>query len=155
MQREEKNAGQKAILRFSSGSLAITVIGAVYYYEVTLPSSSSAITLYVGEASSTAYGFGNASNTLTSNPGPQLTLKAGQTYTVTVYNVGTMQHNWAIVDTKSSTATVLWSSATPFINPGSNAKVTFQAGSAGSYFYICQIPGHVALGLWGSVEVNS
>ncbi len=146
---------KKVLYVLAAAIVVIVVIGAVYYYEATLTSSSAMpMTLYVGEVSSTAYGFGNTSNTLTSNPGPMITLKAGQSYTVTVHNVGTMQHNWAIVDTKSSTATVLWNSATSFINPNSDAKVTFQAGSAGNYFYICQVPGHVALGLWGSITVN-
>jgi len=65
-----------------------------------------------------------------------------------------MQHSWAIVDAKSTTANVLWTAATSGIDPGATSQVTFKAGSAGSYFYICQVPGHVALGLWGTVTVN-
>ncbi len=137
--------------------IAIVVIVAVYYYETTLAppaGSGTPLTLYVGEISSTSYGFGDAANTLTTNPGPILTLTSGQTYTMTIYNVGTMQHNWAIVDAKATNANVLWNSAAPTINPDSDAKVTFKAGSTGSYYYICQFPGHVALGLWGTVTVN-
>ncbi len=137
--------------------IVIVVIGAVYYYESTLAppaNSGTALTLYVGEISSTSYGFGQTATTLTSDPGPTITLIAGQTYTMTVQNVGTMQHSWAIVDAKNSSANVLWNSATPGINAGSNAQITFKAGPDGSYFYICQIPGHVALGLWGTVTVN-
>ncbi len=137
--------------------IAIVVIVSVYYYETTLTppaGSGTPLTLYVGEISSTSYGFGNSANSLSSNPGPTLTLTVGHTYTMTIHNVGTMQHSWAIVDAKSSSANVLWNSATPLINAGSDAKVTFKAGSAGSYYYICQVPGHVALGLWGTVAVN-
>lgn len=137
--------------------VAVIIVFSVYYYETTLtpPSGSGApLTIYEGEITATAYGFGNTSSSLTSNPGPTITLTAGQTYTMTVYNVGTMQHNWAIVDSKSSSANVLWGAVTSPTNAGSSAQVTFKAGSAGSYFYICQIPGHVALGLWGTVTVN-
>jgi plastocyanin len=73
---------------------------------------------------------------------------------MTIHNVGTMQHNWAIVNAKSSTAAVLWGAVASPINAGSSGQVTFKAGTAGSYFYICQVPGHVALGLWGTVTVN-
>ncbi len=137
--------------------IALIVIGSVYYYETTLtpsPSSATPLTLYEGEISSTAYGFGNTASSLSSNPGPTIILTAGKTYTMTIHNVGTMQHNWAIVDAKSSTANVLWKSEASLINPGSSGSVTFTAGSAGNYFYICQVPGHVALGLWGIVTVN-
>ena len=137
--------------------VAVIIIGSLYYNETTLapPAGSGApLTLYEGEITSTAYGFGNTSTSLTSNPGPTISLTAGQTYTMTVYNVGTMQHNWAIVDTKSSTAKVLWGTVTSPINAESSGQVTFKAGSAGNYFYICQVPGHVALGLWGTIVVN-
>ncbi len=135
----------------------VIIIGAVYYYETTLTppaNSGTALTLYEGEISSTAYGFGDSANTLVSNPGPTITLKAGQTYTMTVHNVGSMQHNWAIVDAKSTSANVLWGAAISFTNPGLTNQVTFTAGSTGSYFYICQVPGHIELGLWGTVTVN-
>ncbi len=137
--------------------IVIVIVGSVYYYESTLvppAGSTTQLTLYEGEISTTEYGFGNSAITLTSNPGPTITLTAGQRYTMTVHNVGTMQHNWAIVDAKSTTANVLWSAVTPATNPGSSGQVTFTAGSAGSYYYICQVPGHVALGLWGTVIVN-
>lgn len=137
--------------------IVIVIIGGIYYYETTQnppANSSTPLTLYVGEISSTSYGFGETASALTSNPGPTLTLTAGHAYIMTVHNVGTMQHSWAIVDAKNSSANVLWNSATQGINPGLDAQITFTAGSSGSYFYICQVPGHVELGLWGTVTVN-
>jgi len=137
--------------------VAIVIVGSVYYYSTTLTpkaGSGTPITLYEGEITAATYGFGNSPNTLTSDPGPTITLTAGQIYTITVYNVGSMQHNWAIVDAKSTTAKVLWGAVTPAINAGTSGQVTFKAGSAGSYFYICQVPGHVVLGLWGTITVN-
>ena len=103
------------------------------------------------------YGFGNSASSITS-PGPEIDLTAGTTYTITLHNSGTMPHNFAIVDSKSSTANVLWSAQVKSnsnpVNPGSTGSVTFTAGSAGNYYYICQVDGHVALGMWGQVKVT-
>ena len=54
------------------------------------------ITLYEGEINATTYGFGTSPTELTS-PGPQLNLQQDQSYTITVYNIGTLPHNWAII----------------------------------------------------------
>ena len=114
-------------------------------------------TIYAGEVSSSTYGFGNSASSITS-PGPTLTFTSGQTVTVTLQNVGTMSHNWAIVNAKSSTATVLWSaqiaSSSNPVSPGSSKSVTFTVGSSGNYYYVCQVDGHVNLGMWGNVVVN-
>jgi uncharacterized cupredoxin-like copper-binding protein len=120
--------------------------------------STSNVTLYAGEINSGQYGFGNSTTTLTS-PGPTLTFNSGQTVTVTLHNSGQNPHNFAIVSTKSSTGTVLWSSAIQSVNnpvsPGSSGSVTFTVGDPGNYYYICQVDGHVALGMWGNVVVQA
>ncbi len=151
-----KKSNKNLLYRLVAVVIVIVIIGVFFYYDTMLPSSGSGtpLTLYVGEISAQTYGFGNSSSSLTSNPGPSLTLKTGQTYTMTVHNVGTMQHNWATVDAKSSTANVVWGAViSNVINPGSGGKVTFKAGQVGNYFYICQVSGHVALGLWGTITV--
>jgi plastocyanin len=139
--------------------IVVIVVGAVAYYE-TLPKGTPAnaiqLTWYAGQVSDSAYGFGTTS-TVTS-PGPQLTLTSGTKYTMTVNNVGTMPHNWAIVNAKATNAQVLWgaqidSAANP-IPAESSGSVTFTAGAAGTYYYICQISGHVDLGMWGTVVVE-
>ena len=127
----------------------------------TVSASSSpgttTMTIYSGEASSSTYGFGNSASSIGS-PGPSLTLKVGQTYTMTLVNSGTMSHNWALVDAKSSTANVLFNaqigSSTNPLSPGTSQSVTFTPTTAGSYYYICQVDAHVALGMWGTVTVN-
>lgn len=143
-------------------AIIVIIIGiaGVLVYQYTRPTttpSGNYVDIYAGEVNSSTYGFGNSANRITS-PGPTLTFTAGQTVTVTLHNAGTMPHNFAIVDSKSSTATVLWnakiqSSSNP-VNPGSTASVTFTVGSAGSYYYICQVDEHVSLGMWGIVTVN-
>lgn len=120
--------------------------------------SGSTIKLYAGEKSTSSYGFGSSAGNIQS-PGPTITLVKGQSVTVTVYNVGTMPHNWAIVNAKQSTAAVQWnaqidSAGTP-IPAGGNGTVTFTPTTSGSYYYICQVDGHVGLGMWGNVTVNS
>jgi len=154
---EMPKKSRKALYAAITIVVAAIIILSTYYFgtnQTPNAGSGTPLTLYVGEITNTEYGFGNTSTNLTSNPGPTITLTAGQTYTMTVHDIGTMQHNWAIVDAKSSSATVLWGALTSPINEGSSGRVTFRAGLAGSYFYICQVPGHVALGLWGTIIVN-
>ena len=120
--------------------------------------AATQVTLYAGEKSTSVYGFGSSASSITS-PGPTLTLTSGDTVTVTLHNAGTMPHNFAIVDSKSSTATVLWnsqiqSSSNP-VSPGSSASVTFTVGNVGNYYYVCQVDAHVALGMWGNVVVQA
>jgi uncharacterized cupredoxin-like copper-binding protein len=114
-------------------------------------------TIYSGEVSTSTYGFGNSASSI-SSPGPTLTFTAGESVTMTLQNAGTMQHDWAIVSTKSSTGTVLWGaqigSASNPVAAGGSGSVTFTVGSAGDYYYVCQVDGHVALGMWGNVHVN-
>jgi plastocyanin len=159
--------------------IIIIIVGGVVAYEYTRPSSPSSspspsasasasvspssspatttLNIYAGEVSSSTYGFGTSASSITS-PGPTLTFTAGEKVTVDFHNVGTMAHNWAIVATQSSTAAVLWgaeiqSGSNPVL-PGDTASVTFTVGSAGNYYYICQVDAHVALGMWGNVVVN-
>ena len=139
----------------------VIVVGGVLAYELTKPSSTSGggthIDIYASDSPS--YGFGNSSSTITS-PGPPIILTAGQTYTVTLHNVGTVQHNWAIVTQKTDGNTNLAfsgaqiGSANNGVAPENSASVTFTAGSAGDYYYICQVDAHVTLGMWGTVTVN-
>ena len=123
----------------------------------TVHAQTSNVNIYAGEIPM-QYGFGNSSTTI-SSPGPTLTFISGQTVTVTLHNSGSMQHNFAIVSTKSATGTVLWGaqiqSASNPVSPGSSATVTFTVGDPGNYYYICQVDAHVVLGMWGKVVVET
>ncbi len=122
-------------------------------------SSANAIqvTIYAGEVSPTQYGFGNSSSSITS-PGPTLTLKVGQPYTVTCNNVGAMPHGWEITAQNATGSQVLFGAqiaATNYLAPGASGSVTFTPNTAGNYYYICPVPGHVQLGMWGNIVVTS
>jgi plastocyanin len=135
----------------SIGLLCVTL-------ETTQVQAATQLTVYAGEINANLYGFGSSATTIVS-PGPPMTFTSGEIVTVTLVNAGTMPHNFAIVDAKSSTANVLWSaqigSADNGLNAGTNSSVTFTVGNAGNYYYICQQDGHVNLGSWGNVVVNN
>ena len=132
--------------------IAILIFGSIYYVFMrpgsnSKPSTHSVqpikLTLYEGEINATTYGFGTSPNDLTS-PGPMLNVSQEATYTVTVYNIGTKPHNWAIIGAQwapivtNGQLTSLRPFATGFvqfsaqigsdadpIQPGSSGTVTF------------------------------
>ncbi len=137
--------------------IVIVVVGVVVALMYQPPAKGTPLTLYAGEVSSSAYGFGNTASSITSNPGPTITLKVGTTYTMTVNNVGTMPHAWEITSQKA-TGSVLFGAQidpTSYIAPGSSGSVTFTPNQAGNFYYVCTVPGHIALGMWGNVVVTS
>ena len=71
------------------------------------PKPNLTVTLYAGEVSMMQYGFGNTSSSITS-PGPTLTFKIGDVVNMTVYNSGTMPHNWALTDSNQTSGHVLF-----------------------------------------------
>lgn len=138
----------------------VIVVAGVLAYVLTRPGGTSGggthIDIY---ASDSPYGFGMSAGSLTS-PGPNIALTSGQTYTITLHNVGTVPHNFAITTDKVDASTNLAfsgaqiASASNAVPPGSTGSCTFTAGSAGSYYYICQVDSHVSLGMWGTVTVS-
>ena len=122
-----------------------------------LPPPNVSVNLYAGEVSPSLYGFGNSSSYITS-PGPTLTFKVGDVVNMTVFNVGTMPHNWALVTTNQTNAKVLFgaqiASGSVPIEMNQTGSVIFQVTKSGNFNYICQVPGHVQTGMWGSVVIN-
>jgi uncharacterized cupredoxin-like copper-binding protein len=135
--------------------LAVAVLPGVTTTTTQAPNVS--VTLYEGEISSSLYGFGYSSNSLVS-PGPTLTFKVGDIVNVTVTDVGQMPHNWAIVSTNQTSAPVQFNaqirSASNPLQHGESGSVIFTVTKAGDCYYICQVPGHVDLGMYGKVVVN-
>lgn len=116
------------------------------------------ITLYAGEISSGKYGFGLNPNNLTS-PGPTFYLNTSDIVNMTVVNVGHVPHAFACVNAPRTGATVLFgaaiaSSADP-LPPGQSGSIIFNPNTASSeYYYICPVPGHAELGMWGTMVVS-
>jgi len=136
----------------------IVVIGLLSASAATVKAQTgTALTLYAGEKSTSAYGFGSSASDLAS-PGPTLNLVEGTTYTMTVYNVGKMDHSWEISTSKATTTSPLFEAGigiSTYITPGGNGTVTFTPNQTGNFYYVCTFPGHIALGMWGNVKVTS
>jgi len=122
----------------------------------TFGDASIGIVLYAGEINASTSGFGYSASTL-SSPGPSLTFRVGQRYTVTLVNVGAKSHNWALVNAKSSNATVMGGQIGSAYNPVSPG--TSQSLNLGPFpvtdnlYYICQVDDDVSLGMWGLVTI--
>lgn len=106
------------------------------------------------------YGFGNTADNIIS-PGPTFTVKVGTTVTIDFSNVGAMGHNWALVTGKSSGNNNMAfknsqvASASNPVPHNAKASTTFVASQTGTYYYICQVDGHVNLGMWGFFIVTN
>ena len=113
--------------------------------------------LYAGEASATTFAFGLKPGNLTS-PGPTLTFNISDIVNVTVIDVGSMPHAFAVTDAPNTNANTLFGAAIASggmpLNPGEKGTVVFKADTTGSYYYICPVPGHVEQGMWGKIIVK-
>ena len=104
------------------------------------------------------FGFGSKGQQL-SSPGPTITVKTGDVVKITFKNVGATAHAFQVVavrtDEKSPVLfkSNIGTSARP-LTPGLDGIVAFKAEKAGNYSYICPVPGHVALGMWGEFKVG-
>jgi nitrite reductase (NO-forming) len=159
----EQNPGvSRKLLTAGFVALAVLVLLAAAVFAgvgtpAPLPPPNVSVTLYAGSVSQTVYGFGNSATSITS-PGPTLTFKVGDVVNMTVVNVGNMPHNWALVTTNQTSAKVLFgaqidSGSVP-IEMNQTGSVVFKVAQSGNFNYICQVPGHVSLGMWGSVVIN-
>jgi len=121
--------------------------------------SGTSITLYAGSVNSGSgtYGYGISASKITS-PGPTLNLVEGTTYTITVDNVATdMTHSFEIVSTKAI-GTPLFGAGidiNTFIPAGGSGQVTFTPNQTGNFYYVCTVPAHISLGMWGNVKVST
>ena len=136
--------------------IVVIVIGAVIALMYKPGASGTPLTMFAGEINTASYGFGNTATTITS-PGPTITLKEGTSYTMTVTNSGRMPHAWEITRDKTTSTVVFGAQIDPtsYISPGASGSVTFTPNEIGTFFYICPVPGHVALGMWGTVTVTA
>jgi uncharacterized cupredoxin-like copper-binding protein len=148
------------------GSLSMLVFPIQPQLIVGSPGSGSSggtptvsVTLYAGEISTGKYGFGLSDNNLTS-PGPTLRFKTSDVVNVTVVNVGKLPHAFALTNAPRTGASVLFSAAIASgsnpLPPGQKGTTIFRPNSPSDlYYYICPVPGHPELGMYGSCIVTS
>jgi uncharacterized cupredoxin-like copper-binding protein len=82
-----------------------------------------------------------------------------QTVDVTVENAGTLEHNWILVAGNTEPTEVVESNAigganSGLIPGGESLTFSFTAPPAGTYQYVCIVPGHAAAGMVGTLTVQ-
>ncbi|MDW8060067.1 MAG: cupredoxin domain-containing protein [Thermomicrobium sp.] len=76
-----------------------------------------------------------------------ISVSAGQSVTVTLKNVGTLQHDFHCDQINPTTSAL--------VDPGKSLDFTFTAPSqAGTYDFWCTVAGHKELGMVGKLEVK-
>jgi uncharacterized cupredoxin-like copper-binding protein len=113
------------------------------------------LTIYAGEAEG-RFGFGLSRESI-SSPGPTITLKKGSLVKVTLINVGVLPHALIISEKAEDDPYAEPSFAgavTGIVSPGRSETIYFVVDKAGVYYYSCNIPGHVSMGMWGELQVS-
>lgn len=151
----------KAVL----GILGIIVATAAVYGFISaglLPGAGTTkpavvINVIGGEISPTRFSYAIEGQPLTS-PGPTIKVKKGDVVQINFKNVGGAQdqpHTFVVV---SNGEKVLFSAKvgtrTEPLDVGKAGTTTFVADQAGEYFYVCDVPGHRRLGMWGKFIVE-
>lgn len=124
------------------------------------PKQAVEITIIGGEISATKFGFALEGQNLTT-PGPTIKVKVGDTVKITFKNVGGAQdqpHSFVVVldgdrivfGEKSRIGT----RADP-IDVKKSGTTTFKVEQPEEFFYICEVPGHRRLGMWGKFVVEA
>ena len=74
-----------------------------------------------------------------------LTAKVGQVVTVNLQNKGNLDHSFVIDELNVKLETV---------KAGTTQGVTFTPGTAGTYMFYCDVPGHKEAGMTGTLTVG-
>lgn len=82
---------------------------------------------------------------------PTITAKVGQPVTVVLENKGMIEHDIAFPTIKADKPAA---SLKAVAKPGQSATIEFTPTAAGTYEYICTIPGHKEAGMKGIINVT-
>jgi uncharacterized cupredoxin-like copper-binding protein len=75
--------------------------------------------------------------------------------TFKVTNGGAIPHTFKICSSpKGGSANACKGKSTPMISPSSSATLSYTFPSAGTYEYLCTVPGHAAGGMKGDLKVT-
>lgn len=88
----------------------------------------------------------------------QLSIPAGAEVTLNLTNEGSLEHNWVLVPETAELATTtpadaINQAASAVLAGGKSTTLTFTAPAAGTYQYICTVPGHALAGMVGKLTV--
>lgn len=110
-------------------------------------------------------GVGGGFNFNGSQPGPCVLIANGSWVNVTFVNspAATANHSWVLIPAGAGASALPAfpgagfnnSTRTNGIPPGAEANFTFHANVTGAYQYICEVPGHEALGMLGWFNVTA
>jgi uncharacterized cupredoxin-like copper-binding protein len=81
----------------------------------------------------------------------ELTIPANTDVTLTIQNTGASQHNFVINDHNNDGKQNL--NIKVEVSPGQSGTVTINA-PAGDYYFWCDVPGHEAAGMYGTLHVQ-
>lgn len=81
----------------------------------------------------------------------EFTIPANTDVTVTLTNSGASAHNFSVTDRKNEGKTNLNISVD--VDPGQTGTTTINA-PAGDYYFFCNVPGHEATGMYGTMHVQ-
>ncbi len=89
---------------------------------------------------------------------PEIRVNSGDEVTITATNKGVSFHSFGIVsDPEDFNSVVMDSAIASMSSPlktDESGSTTFTAGTPGSYYYICTVPGHALQGMQGSFIVE-
>ena len=143
-----------------------TLSALILNVQVPLPPNSNTqgktstvnIFLYVGEYDGRPYFSNSSMMSMATSPGPSLEFSVSDTVSITVINVGSQPHAFAITDEPQTGATVLFSAEIGSTNnpilPHQEGSVIFSPDMTGQFFYISPLPGQAEAGMYGMVSIN-
>lgn len=96
---------------------------------------------------------------------PTIGVDRGANITVHFLNIGTLPHSWALLtqgppyDAEPPTEVAFPGAETPDsmmgTPSGGNATISFTASTAGTYWYLCHVPGHASGEMYGKFVVQA
>jgi len=150
----------------ATGGIIIVAVPAILIFGLQLPMQSGPVgenlsptvnvTIYGSEISGSRFGWGLSRDNITS-PGPTLRFKVGDIVSLTVHNIGKVPHSFGIVPNLSDDTIIFNSQVATSNNPipaGQSQQTLFKITDAGEFKYICTVPGHKQLGMYGNVTVS-
>ncbi len=148
------------------GAIIIVAVPAILILGLQLPMQSGSagenlrptinVTIYGSEIPGNKFGWGLSRDNITS-PGPTLKFKVGDVVGLTVHNIGKIPHSFGIVPNLSDDTVLFNSQVATSNNPipaGRSEQSLFKITDTGEFKYICTVPGHKELGMYGNVTVS-